>query len=133
MAKEFNYKGKTLGELKEMSNEEFAKIAKSRRRRSLLRGIDSPLMKRVDKALKEKQAGKEPKSIRTHKREAIILPKFVGLKFAIYNGHEFILMEAKDEMIGHTLGEFSQTRKRLQHGKAGIGATRSSTAVNARG
>jgi len=36
-------------------------------------------------------------------------------------------------MLGHVLGEFALTRKRLQHGKAGIGATKSSTAVQARG
>jgi len=32
-------------------------------------------------------------------------------------------------MLGHYLGEFAMTRKKLKHGKAGIGATRSSTAI----
>jgi small subunit ribosomal protein S19 len=36
-------------------------------------------------------------------------------------------------MLGHYLGEFALTRKKLSHGKAGIGATKSSTAITARG
>lgn len=133
MAKEFSFQGRTLKQLQELSTEEFAKLTTSRKRRSLMHGTDKSLMKRIEKALKEKTAGKEPKAIRTHKRGAIILPKFAGLKFAVHNGHEFLLFEAKPEMIGHALGEFALTRKRLQHGKAGIGATKSSTAVQARG
>lgn len=133
MVKEFTFKGKTLKELQELSNEEFAKLLKSRRRRTIMHGLDKPLAKRIEKALKEKQAGKEPKAIRTHRRDAIIMPNFIGLKFAVYNGHEFIPMDAKEEMLGHAFGEFALTRKRIVHGKAGIGATRSSTAVTARG
>ena len=133
MAKEFSFQGKALKELQELSSEEFAKLLTARKRRSLKHGIDSALLKRVEKALKEKNGGKEPKTIRTHKRNAIIIPKFVGLKFAVYNGHEFAILEVQPEMLGHVLGEFALTRKRLQHGKAGIGATKSSTAVQARG
>jgi len=133
MAKEFTMYGKTMPELSALTVEELAKIVSSRERRSLLRGFDKPLAKHVDKAIAEKKAGKEPKAVRTHKRAAVILPKFVGLKFAVYNGKEFTQFEVQPEMIGHMLGEFALTRKRLQHGKAGIGATRSSTAVNARG
>jgi len=35
----------------------------------------------------------------------------------------------KPEMIGHYLGEFSPTRKRVQHGAPGVGASRSSKFV----
>lgn len=133
MAKEFSLWGKSLKEMKELSTEEFARLASSRMRRSLKRHFDKPLMKRIEKALKAKEAGKEPAAIRTHKRDTVITPKFAGLKFAVYNGHEFPMFEVKPEMIGHMLGEFAMTRKRIVHGKAGIGATRSSTAVTARG
>nr|AJS11809.1 30S ribosomal protein S19 [uncultured archaeon] len=122
MAKEFSFQGKALKELQELSSEEFAKLLTARKRRSLKHGIDSALLKRVEKALKEKNGGKEPKTIRTHKRNAIII-----------HGHEFAILEVQPEMLGHVLGEFALTRKRLQHGKAGIGATKSSTAVQARG
>ena len=133
MAKEFTFKGKTLKEMQELNNDEFAKVLTARNRRTFKRGFDKPLMKKVDKVLAEKAKGKEPKVIRTHKREAIILPKMVGLKFAVYNGHSFEPVVITQEIIGHRLGEFVLTRKRLQHGKAGIGATKSSTAITARG
>ena len=43
------------------------------------------------------------------------------------------IIEVKERMLGHLLGEFALTRKKLSHGKAGIGATKSSTAITARG
>jgi len=52
---------------------------------------------------------------------------------AIYNGKEFANIEVREKMLGHYLGEFALTRKKLSHGKAGIGATKSSTAITARG
>ncbi|MFH0714266.1 MAG: 30S ribosomal protein S19 [Candidatus Diapherotrites archaeon] len=133
MAKEFTFKGKSVEELQGMSVEEFAKLVSSRERRTLLRYTDKPLLKKVDKALEEKKKGKEPKTIRTHKRDFVVLPKFIGLKFAIYKGNGWEIVDIVPEMLGHVLGEFSMTRKRLRHGKAGIGATKSSTAITARG
>ena len=53
----------------------------------------------------------------------------IGLKVGVYNGKEFVTVEIKPQMIGHYLGEFSLTRKRVQHGSPGIGATRSSKYV----
>ncbi len=133
MVKKFTYRGKELEELEQMQDEEFAKLLKARKRRTLLRSQNRHLTKKAEKALVEKQAGKDPKPVRTHLRSTVIVPKFVGLRFAVYNGKEFIQVEVKPEMIGHFLGEFALTRKRIMHGKAGIGATKSSTAVNARG
>ena len=133
MAKVFNFKGKTLQELKEMSVEEFAKLCNARARRSLKRnGTSKKLLKTIHKALEEKRAGKDPKPIKTHLRDTIVTPIMIGLKFGIYKGNDFVTMEVKPEMLGHYLGEMALTRKRLQHGKAGIGATRSSTAITAR-
>ncbi len=129
MAKEFTYKGKTWKELENMSLEEFAKLVPARARRSLLRqGLDKHIMKKVEEAKKSK--GK--KIIRTHRRDLIIIPQFVGLKFGVYKGNEFQIIEIMKEMLGHYLGEYALTRKRLIHGKAGIGATRSSTAAATR-
>jgi len=58
-----------------------------------------------------------------------VLPEFVGITFAVYNGHSFERVEVEPEMIGHYLGEFHQTRSTVEHGQAGIGATRSSKFV----
>ncbi len=122
-----------MTELLALSVPEFAKLVTSRQRRTLLRYSDKPFMKRVDKALEEKAKGKEPKIIRTHKRDVVILPKMVGLKLSVYKGNAWEVFEVQPDMMGHALGEFSLTRKKLRHGKAGIGATKSSTAITARG
>ena len=132
MAKEFAFKGKTIEELKAMNSDEFSKLVNSRARRSLKRNQNKTLEKQIDKALKIKETGKEPKPIKTHSRDTIVTPKMVGLRFAVYNGKEFQIMEVLPEMISHYLGEMALTRKRLSHGKAGIGATKSSTAITAR-
>ncbi|RLF88358.1 30S ribosomal protein S19, partial [Thermococci archaeon] len=58
-----------------------------------------------------------------------ILPEMVGMTIYVHNGKEFVPVEIKPEMIGHYLGEFAPTRKRVQHGAPGIGATRSSMFV----
>jgi len=123
--KEFKFKGKSLEELKAMTIEEFAGICNSRARRSLLRGFDKHLLKKIGKA-------KIGKPIRTHGRDTVVIPQMLGLNFAIHKGNAFELIEIKPAMLGHYLGEFAMTRKRLLHGKAGIGATRSSTAISAR-
>ena len=122
--KEFSFKGKSVEELKQLSIEQFAQLCNSRARRSLLRGFDKQLLKKMQKA------GGKP--IRTHKRATIVIPQMVGLTFAIHKGNAFEIVEIQPEMLGHYFGEFALTRKRLLHGKAGIGATRSSTAISAR-
>ena len=125
LKKEFSFQGKSVEELKGLSIEEFAKLCPSRTKRSLLRGFDKQLLKKM-----EKSDGKKP--IKTHKRDTIVIPQMVGLTFAIHKGNSFEITEIKPGMLGHYLGEFALTRKRLLHGKAGIGATRSSTAISAR-
>jgi len=132
MAKIFLFKGKTTEELEKMSIEEFSKLVPSRIRRSLKRNENKKLDKQIEKSIKIKAGGKEPKPIRTHDRDTIVIPKMVGLRFGIYNGKEFEIREILPEMLGHYLGEMVLTRKRLLHGKAGIGATKSSTAITAR-
>ncbi len=133
MAKEFTFKGKNLKELQEMSLTEFSKLISSRARRTLERnGLNKNIEEKIVKARKTLEAGKYPKPIKTHLRDQVIIPSMVGLTFAVYNGKEFSNVEVKPKMIGHYLGEFSFTRKRLTHGKAGIGATKSSTAITAR-
>lgn len=129
IAKEFSFRGKSLPELQAMSIEEFAKLCNSRVRRSLLRsGVDKHLLKKIGKAKK----GDAKKPVKTHLRDAIVVPQMVGVMIAIHKGNMFEMVEIKPQMLGHYLGEFALTRKRLLHGKAGIGATRSSTAITAR-
>jgi len=131
--KEFTYRGKTIQELQEMNIAQFAELCNARAKRSLLKGVDEHFLKKVAKAQEILKTGTYPKPVRTHNRDNIVIPQMVGITIAVYNGKEFIPVEIKDKMLSHYLGEFALTRKRLQHGKAGIGATRSSTAISARG
>jgi len=131
--KEFSFRGKSLDELHAMNREDFAKLLNTRGKRSLLRNMNKALDKKIDKVIAMKKQGKLPKPIRTHLRTTVVVPKMIGLQFAIHRGKEFEIRDIEPEMLGHYLGEFILTRKRLKHGKAGIGATKSSTAITARG
>ena len=127
----FKYRGFTLEELKKMNMDQFIQLLPARARRSLKRGLpprQKKLLERLRRAYRAKKRGKDLLT-RTHVRDMIIFPEMVGLKIGVYNGRIFEIVEIKPEMIGHYLGEFSLTRKRVQHGSPGIGATRSSKYV----
>jgi len=55
--------------------------------------------------------------IKTWARRCTIVPEFVGQKFAVHNGKQFMQVAVTEEMVGHKLGEFSPTR--LFKGHAG--------------
>ena len=54
--------------------------------------------------------------IKTWSRRSTIFPEFIGHTFAVHNGKEFIPVYVTEDMVGHKLGEFSQTRKFGGHG-----------------
>jgi len=116
------YRGKNVEELKELDIREFSKLVKSRARRAILRNYD--LLDAFVKKCNGKSAKNRP--IKTHDRELIIVPAMVGKSIFIHNGKEFVKVDIVEEMLGHRIGEFSQTRKSVKHGAAGIGATKSS-------
>ncbi|WP_422284677.1 30S ribosomal protein S19 [Methanothrix sp.] len=119
---EFLYRGRKMADLSKLSIEELAGLFPARQRRSIKRGIAKENKKLLAR-LKNKD------SVRTHIRNMIILPDMVGKKIEIYNGKSFERVEVIPEMVGHFFGEFSMTRGRVQHGAAGVGATRSSKYV----
>jgi len=126
MAKEFTYRGKTLEELKKLDVREFAKLLPSRKRRSVLR--QSEKIEAFVKSCKNKL--ERSKKIRTHSRNVIIVPQMVGMSIYIHSGKEFEPVTIVSEMLGHYLGEFVLTRKKVEHSAPGIGATRSSAALS---
>ena len=127
----FHYRGHTLEELKKMNMDEFVRLLPARARRSLRRGLpprQKKLLERLRRAYRAKKRGKDILT-RTHVRDMLIFPEMVGLQIGVYNGKTYEIVVVKPEMIGHYLGEFSQTRRHVQHGSPGIGATRSSKYV----
>lgn len=72
------------------------------------------VLRLVQRALKE---GSINKVIKIHSRASVILPNCLGLKFAVYNGKDYIPVSVDNQnMIGHKFGEFSPTRKFTGHG-----------------
>jgi len=126
MAKEFTFRGKSLEELQKLETREFAKLLGSREKRSVLRRfevIENFISRNKDKVEKGKM-------IRTHLRHLIVVPRMVGMSIAVHNGKEFMSIKIIPEMLGHRLGEFAPTRKKVEHGSPGIGATKSSAAAS---
>ncbi len=125
--KEFTYRGKSVAELKAMSEKEFAMLVPSRERRKM---IAKGWTEEEKKLLKRIKSGK--RNIETHCRDMIVLPLMIGMTLKVHNGREFALVIVTEEMIGHRLGEFALTRRRVEHSAPGIGATRSSSAISVR-
>ncbi|MEM0321336.1 MAG: 30S ribosomal protein S19 [Thermoprotei archaeon] len=125
------YKGYNLDTLIEMNMEDLIKLFPARVRRSLKRGIKPEQARLIEKIMKIKMDGHNPQNIklRTHCRDLIILPEMVGLTIHVHNGKEFVPVEIKLEMLGHYLGEYAISTKRVVHGEPGIRATRSSMSV----
>ena len=120
--KEFSYRGMTLEELKKLTIEELMPFLPSRVRRTLKRGLTV----KQDKLLKDIENANIGDDIRTHCRDMVILPIFVGHLIHIHNGKEFQRVEIQPDMIGHYLGEFALSRQKVKHTGPGVGATRSS-------
>ncbi|MFB6266044.1 MAG: 30S ribosomal protein S19 [Halodesulfurarchaeum sp.] len=126
---EFTYRGHDLDELQDMRLEEVAELLPARQRRTITRGLSPEHEKLLEEAREAEPEETANDPIRTHLRDMPVLPEFVGLTFAVHNGQEFERVEVEPEMIGHYLGEFQLTRQQVEHGQAGIGATRSSKFV----
>jgi len=81
--------------------------------------VDESLLKKVHAI---KQGGKR-EAIKTWSRRSMVTPDFVGLTFAVHNGKKFVSVFVTENMVGHSLGEFSPTRTfRLHSGQRKAGA-----------
>jgi small subunit ribosomal protein S19 len=131
MPKEFTYRGYTIEELQQMPLDDFIKLLPASQRRSLLKGLSDDQKKLREKIWVARKEGAKGNKvvIRTHCREAIILPEMVGLTIHVYDGKEFQPVEITPEKLGYRLGEFAITNKKVVHGTPGIGASRSSMYV----
>ncbi|MCL2622058.1 MAG: 30S ribosomal protein S19 [Planctomycetaceae bacterium] len=85
--------------------------------RSLKKGpyVDVKLFAKVEKL--DAAGKKDP--IKTWARACTIVPEFVGHTFMVHNGKTFLKVFVTEEMVGHKLGEFSQTRIFRGHGGKG--------------
>ncbi|HTT15064.1 MAG TPA: 30S ribosomal protein S19 [Thermoplasmata archaeon] len=120
--REFTFRGVGVPELQAMSLEAFSKIVGARARRSIRRGFNAETTQFFERM----RSTPKEKVVRTHCRDALVLPEHIGRRVAIHTGKEFKEIEVRPEMIGHYYGEFALTRRFEKHSGPGVGATRSS-------
>ncbi len=131
--KQTHYRGKTLKELQALPLDELVDLLPARQRRSLTRPQywtheRSKLLGRLRKAKQAMDEGKEI-IIKTHLRDFVVLPEFIGLTVEVHNGREYAPIELSMEKIGTYFAEYAHARKLVRHSAPGIGATRSSMYV----
>ena len=81
--------------------------------RSIWKGpfVDGYVLKKAEKAKGSTRA----EVIKIWSRRSTILPQFVGLTFAVYNGKKHIPVNVTEDMIGQKFGEYSPTRTYYGH------------------
>ena len=132
MVREFKFKGYTPEQMQSLSIENLLPLLNSRQRRSLDKRVSSYMnddKRKLREELKLARDGKLKGQLRTHTRDMIILPDMVGLTIFVHNGKDFVQVSIRPEMIGHYIGEYAITNKRVQHGTPGVGVSRSSLYV----
>ena len=123
------FKGVDEEKMKSVTLEEFLKITTTRNRRTLLRLKQNPKLRNFMETVREIKQKNPKKLIKTHIREAVVIPEWIGLKFGVYNGKEFKNVEITYDKVGKRLGDFSHTTTRVLHSGPGEGATRGSKFV----
>ncbi|MDD3087365.1 MAG: 30S ribosomal protein S19 [Candidatus Omnitrophica bacterium ADurb.Bin205] len=82
--------------------------------RSLKKGpyVEERLLRKVDQ---QRKTGTR-QAIKTWARSSTVIPDFVGLTFAVYDGKKHVPVFVTENMVGHKLGEFAPTRIFRKHG-----------------
>ena len=128
MVKEYTYRGLSQKELESLSLDKILQLFPARARRSLTRGINDNKRKLIEE-MKAAKSGILKNPINTHLRDVLILPTMIGVTLNVFSGKEFRPVTITTEMVGHYLGEYVITNKRVSHGAPGVGASRSSLYV----
>ena len=127
MAKIPMFRGKTAQELVGIGQDEVLKMLNSRSRRALTRASSkSYRIKAFFKKVTKAKLKGATKVIKTHLREAVVLPDWIGMTFGVHNGKEFKNVVITADKVGYRLGDFSHTTGRVLHSGPGVGATRGS-------
>jgi len=83
--------------------------------RSLKKGpfADEHLLKKVEAM----NASNTKNVIKTWSRRSTIFPQMIGHTIAVHDGRKHVPVYVTEDMVGHKLGEFAQTRTYRGHGK----------------
>jgi small subunit ribosomal protein S19 len=128
MARIEKYRGLNKDELSALSIDDSLPLLTSRARRAIKRAMEgkNANLKKFIKSVEAAKKAKAAKPIRTHMRDAPILPSWIGMKFAIHDGKVFKEVEITLDKLGYRLGDFAHSTGRVLHSGPGIGATRGS-------
>ena len=76
--------------------------------RSIKKGpaVNEKLLKKVDTVIRSGQKA----VIKTWARSSTILPQMVGLTIGVHDGRRHVPIYITENMVGHKLGEFANTR-----------------------
>ncbi len=90
--------------------------------RSLKKGpyVDVKLLRKIEQM---NQTGRKA-VIKTWSRDSTIFPQMVGHTIAVHNGRQHVPIYIAENMVGHKLGEFAETRRFRGHTARGEKATR---------
>ncbi len=124
MAERIVFRGMTAAEAEKLSLEQYTKLVNARERRAIKRS--ALRYRRLVSEIGKSASSWSKTQIKTHVRDAVILPSWIGKSIAVYNGKEFQPVEITAAMLGHRLGEFAFSTKRVLHSAPGIRATRGS-------
>jgi len=127
--RKYTYRGLQLEDLMGLKNEKLVELFGARQRRRFERGLKHKYQRFIMKLRKAKKnlgQGEKPPVVKTHLRNAIVLPEMVGSIVGVHTGKEFAGVEIKFDMIGRYLGEFALSYRPTRHGKPGVGATKGS-------
>jgi len=82
--------------------------------RSLKKGpfVEEKLLKKVENL----RGSGTRQAIKTWSRRSTIIPDFVGLTFAVYDGKRHVPVFITENMVGHKMGEFAPSRIFRKHG-----------------
>ena len=127
--KKETWKGIDEDAISGLGYDDFVKKTTSRNRRTLLRLKFNPRLKQFMEEVRKSMKVNPKKIIKTHIREAVILPEWVGLTFGVHNGKDFKRVEITVHKVGRRLGDFSHSTGRVLHSGPGVGATRGSKFV----
>jgi len=127
------FKGLTVQQVMKLDLKDIGKFTRARVTRKLKRGLSQKQLHFLEKVRKIRDfnaTAAKPKLLKTHLRDMICTPEMVGMTINVYTGKAFVPVEVKHNMLGMYLGEFALSYKPVKAGKAGIGATRGSTAIS---
>ncbi len=90
--------------------------------RSLKKGphVDVKLLRKIEGL---NQTGRKA-VLKTWSRASTIFPQMVGHTIGVHNGRQHIPIYVTENMVGHKLGEFAETRRFRGHTARGEKATR---------